>query len=35
VVFAIEIGLIDGEGIDQMLDFVIGIGPEQGKIRLE
>ena len=35
VILAIEICLVDGERIDQMLDFVIGVGAQQRKIRLE
>ena len=35
VVLAIEISLVDGERIDQMLDFVIGVGAQQRKICLE
>ena len=35
VVLAIEIGLVHGERIDQMLDLMVGIGTQQGKIRLE
>src|ERR1700733_3185696 len=35
VVLTIEIGLVDRERIDQMFDFVIRVGAQQRKIRLE
>jgi hypothetical protein len=35
VILTIEIGLVDRERIDQMFDFVIRVGAQQRKIRLE
>ena len=32
VILAIEIGLVHREGIDQMLDLVVGVGAQQRKI---
>ena len=35
MLLAIEVGLIDREGIDEVLDLVVGIRPQQGEIGLE
>ena len=35
MVFAVEIGLVDREGVDQMFDLMVRIGAQRGEIRLE
>src|SRR4030081_3594583 len=35
VVLPVEIGLVDGEAVDQMLDLVIGIRPQRREVDLE
>ena len=35
MILSVEIGLVHREGVYQMLDLVVGIGTEHGKIRLK
>ena len=35
MVFAIEIGLVDGEGVDELLDFAVGVAAQVGEVGRE
>ena len=35
MILPIEVGLVDREGVDQMLDFMLDVRPQHGKIGLE
>ena len=35
MILAIEIGLVDRERVDEMLDLVVGVGAQHGEIGLE
>ena len=35
MILAVEVGLIHGESVDQMLDLVVGVGAQGREIRLE